>query len=439
MPDRDVRSGLTQNGQPLYAPSPSFEEQLAQAAKAAPAEPTTPEPRAQDLSLDSDEEVIRQITGGDKSTSTNIQEGLTTVAPAEQRDRYGRTAEERSQIHADFQRIEPVIESEAKDRQLAALQGAALETYQDAVESGDYDEMVAAAVDLRAVDPATWARVLKVEYENEIDERARYMSYDGTDDDFQEEHERVMSERTDAQELAQEVEANYLSAKSLLERQQAEEGRLRAIEDFYGDDALEGFEGFLALQKAVAANPERLDNSQGSEMIREALSVPLDRQSPEQLAQALRLAHGLADDFLAVSEQERRAGAIERAQKSILEAPSRDVASGLTTPDTEMAKALREQNALLHEGDPAEPINGDRAFARALGWSEPVRRRETAAEIRASVAAPSERSVASGLTEGGRRVSVDDAIARGQGFTSAKARVQEEERAARARDLGITR
>jgi hypothetical protein len=444
----DVKSGLTTgpNNERMFpdsGPDASdfSNEALAARESAAPAE-RTPEP-AHDLSLDSDESIVRSLVAPE--VSKKIADGLTTDGGFEpERDKYGNTAEDRARIHEEFEAVRPEIERQSAERQLAALQGAALETYNDAVESGDEDERLAAALDLRALDPEMFMRVIRSEHERELGDRQDELDFYGGDESFAENYDEVMSEPTSALDLAEEVEAGYLTIKRTLERDQLDAERKQILTDRYGDEALENLEMYEMLRENVLEKPaEILGTNESAVRIHEHLSKApsLLQQSPKDMERSLKFLEAIADEYLSVEQRDKREQATRTFHESILRAPSTSVSEGLETEQSRMTRAIQEQNALLRADQPAKPLNADKVAARAfdIPVDKPRRRRETAEEVRRSVAAPSSRSVEAGLTHNGKKTSSADIIARAQGFKSASDQREYERREESARTAGLLR
>jgi hypothetical protein len=446
MPERDVKSGLTQNGSPMFAPEPSFQEMLEEAAKAAPTE-RTPEAKPRDLALDSAQDIVRSVL--EPEPSKKIADGLTTAESlGEPRDKWGHTAHEAAEIHADFEKIAPALHREATERQLSTIQSNALAAYEDAQEFGDEDEVQNAAVILRAVDPETWDSLITDAREQERYERENELSFGGYTD---EEMEEAVAEEgpLDADIFAGEVEEAHTILSRALDAEQANKERTDAVYARFGNDpeqAIEGFNTAEFIARSIATDPEFaravLGDSAEAQAIQQQFSTPLHEQRGEKFKRSLAFADAIGQEVLDAAAKEKHQGAIERAQKSVLDAPSKNVSEGLSTAQSEMTAAIQEQNRLLHANDPAKPLDVQRVVRRAFDQvvDEPLRRRETADEVRSSVASGSSRDVRTGLRDAkGRFVSVDDAIARGAGYESAADRRKQELRERQAMDRGLLR
>jgi hypothetical protein len=450
----DIRDGLTEgpNQTPVNTPQPSFSEQLAEAARNTVPVEKTPEPRARDFALDTPEEIVRQITGDDKSTSRNVADGLTVETNEEsslqraEREARESSVEANRQLglpddatHEDRDNALGIPEQRAA-RELATLRDNLLSDFEEkryAVAEGeaDVEELRQAALNLRHVAPEAYIQSIKEWNDEEkagLEEEAALYGYD--DDTYREE----MNAPSEALEFAQELETEYVPLKNALEHQQGVEDFVQQLGSRYGNEATEVFNDLVGLQETIWNNPDMLTGETARYVREELLATPLHEQRGEQLKNSLDFLDGLVPVFAAQLHEEKRAGAIRRFQESIVRAPSTSVADGLETAQDRIEHALARANALAAPDPKPTPINTDKALAVPLGY-DPEQKGKSWRESVNDSFKESSRDVASGLTVGGRKSSLDDAVAKGAGFKDAREKLAHEQREREMQSRGLIR
>jgi hypothetical protein len=385
----------------------AFDSMLAEQATKSYDAPTAAGPEERrDVSSDSIEQVYRDVLAPTSGTA-DIREGLSVAVPEPVESRREPLDAENAKLVQEAQR-QLVREQSALERGADAVDELAARDALDLVRAGDGEGALEAYVGLAErgpalLDQALWDAAVILSGLNPSD-----VDLEDDEDavaDFTETLDVLSAQVSAARnEKAFVAAAEKVAALSTMAQAQDVAAQKSAISEWQADLGLSAAEARARVEVAEAVCPDLF----GVE-----LSAITD---PSEFDAALRA----CDSTVAETGSAIRTRQI---QESVLGATSTNVRGGLEVLGPLGYQPIVEQT--LDRFGPPVPTP-DRTAARA------TRHRHTADDIRRSVLAPEWDSVASGLTVGGKSVSVDQA-------TGAIERAAQERRDAIARDRGLLR